>query len=91
MTPVEKLALTLEQDKAFQSLERAYKKCKKSGIVFYTVLESIYALNGKHLIRIHDEKERGDTNTADLLNPNLMDMGFSGWADDPHFAEVDDS
>lgn len=90
MTPKEKLALTPEQEKAFKSLERAYKKCKKVGIEFYTVLESITALNGKHLIRVHDEPDKGDINTDDLINPWLYDPGFSGWADDAHFVEVDD-
>lgn len=33
----EKLKLTTCQEKAFTSFERAYKKCKKTGIVFYTV------------------------------------------------------
>lgn len=91
MTPVEKLELTIEQEKAFASFERAYKKCKKAGIEFYTVLESVYALNGKHLIRVHDEIDKGDVNTAELNNPNLFDPGFAGWADDKHFAEVDDT
>lgn len=90
MTPQEKLALTPDQEKAFKSFERAYKKCKKAGIEFYTVLEAIMPLNGEYLIRIHDEKNKGDMNTSELLNPRLFDMGFSGWADDKHFAEVRD-
>lgn len=90
MTPIEKLALTFEQEKAFKSFEKAYKKCKKAGIEFYTVLENIYALNGKHLIRVHDEADKGDIDTENLTNPWLYDPGFSGWADDPHFVEVDD-
>lgn len=88
MTPEEKLKLTPEQEKAFKAFQRAYKKCKKSGIEFYTVLEHIYALNGHNLVRIHDERERGDIRTSVLYMPEIMDVGFSGWADDPHFAEV---
>lgn len=88
MTPQEKLSLTPEQEKTFESFERAYKKCKKSGIEFYTVLESIFALNGEYLIKIHDDPNKGDINTEDLSNPHLFDFGFAGWADDSHFAKV---
>lgn len=89
MTPEEKLELTPEQVKAFKSFERAYKKCKAAGIEFYTVLETITFLNGEYLVRIHDEKDAGDFELGRLANPSIMDFGFSGWADDPHFAELE--
>ncbi len=88
MTPQEKIALTPEQEKAFKSFKRAYKKCKKSGIEFYTILESIYALNGEHLIRVHDGDGRKDLCLQGLRNDSIFDTGFSGWADDTHYAEV---
>lgn len=88
MTPKEKLELTPEQGKAFKSFERAYKKCKKAGIEFYTVLEHITALNGEYLVRVHDEADKGDINMADIYSPGISDKGFTGWADDKHYAEV---
>jgi len=86
----EKLALTYKQKKAFRAFIKAYKKCKEEKIEFYTVLETVTAFNGKYLIRIHDEHDKGDINTQDLDNPSFSDVGFSGWADDQHFIEVDD-
>ncbi|MCP3941079.1 MAG: hypothetical protein GY710_06305 [Desulfobacteraceae bacterium] len=88
MTREEKIALTPEQEKAFKSFQRAYKKCKASGIEFYTVLERITALNGEYLVRVHDEPEKNDLSTNDINNPTIFDAGFGGWADDAHFIEV---
>lgn len=88
MTSQEKLDLTPEQEKAFKSFERAYKKCKKAGIEFYTVLETITALNGDRLVRGHDEPDKNDFCLQDVTNPSILDWGFSGWADDDHFAEM---
>lgn len=88
MTSEKKLELTTEQKKAFASFERAYKKCKKTGIEFYTVLETITALNGKCLVRVHDEPDKGDFCLQTINNPTIFDWGFAGWADDDHFAEV---
>jgi len=90
MTPKEKLALTPKQEKAFKYFIKAYKKCKEEKIEFYTVLETITALNGEYLIRIHNESDKGDIGTGDLYNLSVSDSGFAGWADDPHFIEVDD-
>jgi hypothetical protein len=94
---MERLKLTADQEKAFKSLERAYKKCKKSGIEFYTVLETVYALNGDELVTIHCDPilTNGNYTGCDvnlqyihLQNPCLVDIGFSGFADDTHYAEL---
>jgi MoaA/NifB/PqqE/SkfB family radical SAM enzyme len=88
MTPEEKLTLTPEQEKAFKSFERAYKKCKKSGIQFYTVLSTITAFNGEYIDDIHDDQSKKDfcLNVIDDFNSHLIDdVDFSGWADDDHF------
>lgn len=90
MTPEEKLELTHEQEKAFKSFKRAYKKCKKTGIVFYTVLETITALNGEHPVTIHDDSNKNDFCLQSIYktNPYVFDWGFAGWADDDHFAKL---
>lgn len=85
---IEKIELTPEQEKAFASFERAHRKCKKSGIVFYTVLEKIFALNGEYLVRVHDDDRAGDFCLQGINNHSIFDWGFSGWADDDHFVEV---
>ena len=42
----ERIELTPSQVKAWKSFVGAYKKCKSVGIIFHTVLSSLYALNG---------------------------------------------
>jgi hypothetical protein len=86
MTPEEKLELTDEQEKAFKNFERAHKKCKEVGIRFYSVLEHIYALNGKYLMNINDND--GDVNLQFFSPPSIMDGDFDSWADDTHYAVV---
>ena len=89
---VEILRLSSEQEKAFKALESAYKKCKKVNIKFYTILSSIYCLNGKNLVRVHDDSHASGKNVSLSYiykqNPFLEDSGFSGWADDRHYAEI---
>lgn len=88
MTPQEKLSLTPDQEKAFKLFERAFNKCKKSGITFYTVLESVTAFNGEYIDSIHDDKSALDFSLGDPSTPDyncIMHPDLSGWADDEHF------
>ena len=52
LTEEEKVALlelTVEQEKAFNKLQKAFKECDKVGIKFVGVEEFHYAFNGKNL------------------------------------------
>jgi len=75
--------LDSEQIKAFKSLERAFKKCKAVNIDFYTVLETIHAVNGNQVSQIDDAQEHLVQDALDL-SYTLVDVGFSGFADDTH-------
>lgn len=89
MTPEEKLELTNEQRSAYKSFVRAHRKCVKVGIRFHTVLEKIYFLNGKHIKKIHDDPHESDSVCLQEFNaPSVFDWGFSGWADDTHYAKI---
>jgi len=85
-----KLALTPDQQKAWNAFKRAVKKCEKSGIKFYTVLETVHAVNNKHLHTIHDGDGAEHLNMQDSGAPSICNFGFSGWADDIHYAEFID-
>lgn len=88
----EKLSLTKNQIKAWKSFERAYKKCKDANIKFYTVIQTIFPLNGDHLVRVHDEENKGDfclQHIYSVVPYSISDSGFDSWADDDHFAEID--
>ena len=89
MTPEEKLTLTKDQVKAFESFEKAYKKCKKTGIRFYSVIDRITAFNGKYIDSIHDNSYKNDfclnTNAQSFNMFNIVDTNFANWSDDNHF------
>lgn len=80
----EKVELNDEQLKAFKSFERAFKKCLKANIQFYTVLESVHLLNGDELNVVGDDGGDPEVSTVADLSCYIMDMGLSGWADDRH-------
>lgn len=87
----ERISLTEEQRKAFESLKRAYKKCKKSGIKFHIVLETMYAVNGDDVGRIVHDCQDVDHNglpefddTFDTFN-SISDHDFVGFSDDTHY------
>ena len=46
-----------EQEKAVKSLERAFKKCKKVGLIFYGMDGEIKAYDKKLFIKIYNESE----------------------------------
>ena len=43
-----------------------------------------------NIVRIHDDSHLGDLYLydEDVLNPDIDDAGFNGWADDDHFVEL---
>jgi len=89
-----KIELTSKQAKVFADFKKAYKSCKKAGIEFYTVLETVSAYNGKHVKYIEIDldlsmAERRDLHSSgvpagDVNLPYIIDCGFSGYADDAH-------
>ena len=87
MNRVELVKLTKKQELAFKKFKKAHNECKKSGIRFYTCLETMTAFNGEYINDIHDNSNPYDLNTNDTYNPTIVDAGFSGWTDDTHYIE----
>lgn len=81
--------LTPEQVKAFESLKRAYKKCKTANVNFYICLDSMFALNGAHLSSGVITPENTGNELSDHVDLNYMisDHGFSGFTDDQHYID----
>lgn len=88
----EKIDLNPEQQKAWRSLERAIKRCKKENIFFYQVLDHFCGLNGNNVSTIHIEGEDMSKESDELnLNYSLDYPSISttcGFADDNHFVEL---
>ena len=86
----EKIELTPKQMKAWKSLERAMRKCKKENIYFYQVLETLYGLNG-HNVKTIDDWELYGRRTYTNENANLQTLAYpsvytvDSLADDTHF------
>ncbi len=94
----ELIDLTPEQKKAWAALVRAVNRCKKEGILFYAVLDTMGAVNGLNAKSIHcdedhrlsgipehiftDERWMGVT-----LNYPSVEMSCS-FADDSHYVEL---
>ncbi len=84
----EKIDLTPEQEKAFRSLERAVKKCRKANIYFYQVLETLGALNGHNVAKIDNIENHRNINWGDSRDLNNLAYPYvktaDSWADGTH-------
>lgn len=77
----ELIDLTPEQSKAWKRFEKAVKDFKAAGGEFYTVLETVSGYNGKYVKYIENDEDNG---TDSVSMPSVLDVGFSGFADDAH-------
>ena len=87
------IELNQEQIKAFKSLQRAVKKCKKANVYFYQVLESLYGLNGNNVEGIENIENTDhfpDCNSAFCLSNYLLPevKTSCSWADDTHVVVI---
>lgn len=80
-TVQELIDLTPKQAEAWKQLEKAVKCFEKAGGKFYTVLDTVYGYNGKH---VDDVGETGKHFTGDFSMPSITSSGLSGFADDWH-------
>ncbi|EMG5716574.1 hypothetical protein V9T10_000171 [Yersinia enterocolitica] len=91
MTTEELLAaLTPEQFKAWKKIKAAVKAFEKAGGEFYTVLDSVYAYNGKYVDRITGDEEESPHETYNAHLDSIMNTGLSGFADDTHYIHLTD-
>ena len=78
--------LTEEQEKAWKSLKRAVKKCEKSNIYWYQVLDLLHAFNGNLVDSVDDHCDKPLPNGAFDLTFKLLDSIplTCSFADDNH-------
>lgn len=62
----EKLALTVTQQKAFNALKTAFKKCKSTGVEFAMQEDCLIALNGRNVLSIEETMPSDEDNEVDL-------------------------
>jgi hypothetical protein len=99
MTPETQRLIDLndKQKKAFSKFISAVKACQKANVLFYQVLETIHGLNGDNIVGIHDGSPSVDygkpTDRAHCLDDcsNPCVIVCDGWADDPHYVELEKS
>lgn len=91
----EAIDLTPKQQKAWESFERALKKCRDSNIYFYQVLDYLAPLNGNNVATIAGELDGVDV--SDDTHPcNLQYLHYDrtaladSWTDDTHFVVLKD-
>lgn len=90
----EKIELTPTQEKTFNSLIRAIKRCEKEKIAFYQVLNTLGALNGHNVIKVEDCIDRPDKDHRNFEPTILHWLDFptikisDAWADDTHFVKI---
>ena len=80
----ELIELTPKQRKAWDSLVRAVKRCRREGVYFYQVLDTTGALNGNNVFDVCDDLKYEDPRCLqNLLFPRVKIT--DSWADDTHF------
>jgi len=82
-----KIKLTKKQNEAWEELMKAFKRCEKSGLFFYTVLETIYGLDGNNVENIEgcdDLAYNSPLCPSSHILPQYLNFGLGGFADDRH-------
>lgn len=77
----ELIDLTPDQEKAWKSLKRAVKDFKAAGGKFYSVLDTLSAYNGEHVVTINND---AGYPTTSVNMPSIDCAGFTSFADDWH-------
>ncbi|MDD3623045.1 MAG: hypothetical protein PHQ81_11645 [Methanofollis sp.] len=85
----EKFGLTPEQEKAVKSLERAFKRCYKEGILLFNKYGDLIAYNKEYVKCVDDEPE-GPLIDGDIGRKVNSGVNLDSWADDRHFVHLHD-
>lgn len=62
----EKAGLTVAQQKAFDALKTAFRKCKSSGVEFAMHEDCLMALNGRNVLSVEESLPSDEENKVDL-------------------------
>jgi len=77
-----RLELTKEQKAAMTSLERAFKKCDKAGVLLHNCYGTLIAYNSEFVESVNDDKDEYDCREGETL---YIPYNLTGWADDEHY------
>jgi len=83
----QKIELTISQNKAFNELKKAVKKCKKTNIYFYQVLETLSALNGNNVKSVECLDDPTCKGIGYDDSRNLQYLSYPGIETDCSFAD----
>jgi len=90
----EAIELTPAQSRAWKQLERAVNRCKKEGVYFYQVLETVCGLNGKNVADVMTDVDKNipgwelcKASCLQWLSYPTVSMG-SPLADDRHYVRL---
>ena len=83
----EAIELTPEQARAFNALERAFKRCRKEKIRFYQNLETLAALNGHNVKAVDEGCEHDAPNCLQFKDYPTVESECS-FADDAHYVTL---
>ena len=67
---------SVNKTKALRQLERAFKRCRKAGLVFYGMDDTLIAYNGRELTALM--KEHGDQQEAHRYVDEFHDVDTAG-------------
>ncbi len=76
--------LTKDQQRAFKRMEKAYKDCIRSGVVFYNNYGTIGALDGKKY-QGYSDNDKGVEDVGQNVEYEFIFEGSGEWADDTHY------
>ena len=90
--------LTVVQQNAFRLLDKAYKRCLKTGILFENRYGHLHAYDGEKVIKLTDDltlEHNPINNIISVLNAEGMENYFkiaNEWCDDDtsHYLELTD-
>ena len=83
----ELIDLTPKQQKSFNALVRAVKRCEKENVYFYQVLDRLGALNGHNVLAVTDDLDYSDPTSLQHLFYPIIGL-TDAWADDTHFVKL---
>lgn len=78
--------LTPTQQRAFNSLVKALKKCEDADLLFYNNYGTLGVCDRKKVKAYNDEPS--EYMNGDINNPNEVQLPCNEWADDTHYFHV---
>jgi len=80
------MELTIEQEKAIKSLERAIEKCYQSNIYFHNCYGILVAYDGNVVKVVNDDES--ETSCEYSGHPVSSKYHWDSWADDDHYVHL---